>query len=73
MCYRQLLRKFRTPENPYGLVIPVVIDDGDSFPMEIQVMLFESLHEFAHPFLRIDSPKQEALAEVLRERICPND
>lgn len=71
MCHREQLMKFRTPENPYGLIIPVVIDDGDCFPKEVQVMQCEPLHKFANPFIRMDSPKQEALAEVLKERICP--
>jgi hypothetical protein len=34
-------------------------------------MQWEPLHKFANPFIRVDSPKQEALAEVLKERICP--
>lgn len=71
MYHREQLVKFRTPENPFGLIIPVVIDDGDCFPIEIQEMQCESLHSFANPFIRIDSPKQEELAEILRQKICP--
>ena len=71
MYHREQLMKFRTPENPYGLIIPVVIDDGDCFPKEVQAMQCEPLHKFANPFIRIDSPKQEELAEVLKDRICP--
>jgi hypothetical protein len=71
MYHREKYTKFRTPENPYGLIIPVAIDDGDCFPGEVQAMQWEPLHKFANPFIRVDSPKQEALAEVLKERICP--
>lgn len=34
-------------------------------------MQAEPLHKFANPFIRIDSPKQEALAEILKDRVCP--
>jgi hypothetical protein len=71
MYHREKLTKFRSEGNPYGLIIPVIIDDGDCFPPEVQAMQGERLHKFANPFIRIDSPKQEALAEVLKERVCP--
>lgn len=71
MHHRERLTKFRTLKNPYGLIIPVAIDDGDCFPKEIKEMRCESLHKFANPFIRIDSPKQEELAEVLKNKICP--
>lgn len=71
MHHREKLAKFRTSENPYGLIIPVVIDDGNCFPVEIQEMQGQSLHKFANPFIRIDSPTQEAFAEVLKDKVCP--
>lgn len=71
MRKREELTSFRTPVNPCGLIVPVVIDDGSRFPMEVQKMQLEPLHRFANPFIRPDSPKQEALAETLRERVCP--
>lgn len=66
MHYREQAAKFRTLANPAGLIIPLVIDDGDCFPKEVQAMQAEPLHKFANPFIRIDSPKQEALAEILK-------
>src|SRR5437764_620107 len=48
MRKREELTNCRTPHNSHGLVIPVVIDDGDSFPQEIRAMQVESLHEFAN-------------------------
>jgi len=30
----------------------------------------EPLHSFANPFMRPDSPKQEAMADVLKNKLC---
>jgi hypothetical protein len=71
MHHREKANKFRTSKNPAGLIIPLIIDDGDHFPTKVTEMQGEKIHEFANPFIRIDSPKQEALAEVLRTKVCP--
>jgi len=71
MHRRERLAKLRTADNTGGLIIPVVIDDGDCFPEAIKAMQPLPLHDFANPFMRSDSPKQEALAELLHERLCP--
>lgn len=70
MHHRETTGNFRTAKNPWGLIIPVIIDDGDCFPLEVQAMQGEPLHVFANPFMRPDSPKQEALAEVLKNKLC---
>lgn len=70
MHHREKTGNLRTAENPWGLIIPVVIDDGHCFPPEVQAMQGEQLHSFANPFMRPDSPKQEAMAEVLRNKLC---
>lgn len=70
MHHREKAGNLRTAENPWGLIIPVVIDDGNCFPPEVQAMQGEPLHAFANPFMRPDSPKQEAMAEVLRTKLC---
>ena len=70
MCHREKAENLRTATNPWGLIIPVVIDDGNCFPPEVQAMQGEPLHAFANPFMRPDSPKQEAMAEVLRNKLC---
>ena len=57
--------------NPYGLIVPLIIDDGDQFPADIQMIQGQSLHNFANPFMRRDSPRQEEMAEVLRTLVCP--
>jgi hypothetical protein len=71
MHKREELTNFRTSSNPAGLIVPVVIDDGTSFPAEVRKMQSEPLNPFANPFMRIESPKQEELAEVLKQRVCP--
>ncbi len=60
----------RTPGNANGLILPFVIDDGDSFPAEIRAMQWTDIHEFANPWIRRNSPRQEAFTEHLR-RWCP--
>jgi len=72
MHKREQMVNLRTAANPTGLIIPVVIDDGNCFPQEVLSMQCEPLHQFANPFIRVDSPKQEALAELLKEKVCPN-
>lgn len=70
MHHREKASNLRTATNPGGLIIPVVIDDGDCFPAEVQAMQGEQLHAFANPFMRPDSPNQEAMADVLRKKFC---
>ncbi|MDB5601447.1 MAG: hypothetical protein JWN71_3491 [Xanthobacteraceae bacterium] len=71
MHHREKTSSLRTAANPFGLIIPIVIDDGECFPPEIRAMQSQAMHDFANPFIRIDSPKQEALAEILRVQVCP--
>jgi hypothetical protein len=60
----------RTTVNPAGLILPLVIDDGESFPSEVQSIQQTNIHEFANPWIRRDSPRQEEFAERLRQW-CP--
>jgi hypothetical protein len=71
MREREKKNNFRTAMNPCGLIFPVVIDDGECFPAEIQEIEGLAFHEFANPFIRSDSPKQEALAGILKTTVCP--
>lgn len=70
MHQREKICNLRTAASPWGLIHPVVIDDGNCFPPEVKAMQTESLHLFANPFMRPDSPKQEAMADVLRNKLC---
>lgn len=71
MHHREQLARSGGGLNGHGLIIPVVIDDGECFPAEVQEMQCQKLHDFANPFIRIDSTRQEELAEVLRRNVCP--
>ncbi len=66
ICHREQQCGMRTPANPDGLILPLVIDDGDTFPAEIQAIQTKRIHDFANPWMRPDSPRQEELAEHLR-------
>jgi hypothetical protein len=70
MYQREQQLRFRTAEKPDGLILSVVIDDGKSFPPEVRAMPAEEIHEFANPFIRADSSRQEAFIERLLE-LCP--
>lgn len=72
MYRREQTANFRTAANPWGLIIPVVIDDGDHFPPEIRQIQGDKIHDFANPFIRIDGHKHEAFAEHLRIVLIPS-
>ncbi|MCK5269160.1 MAG: toll/interleukin-1 receptor domain-containing protein [Sedimentisphaerales bacterium] len=71
MFHREKLVGFRTINNPSRLIIPVIIDDGDCFPREVQEMNCESMHDFANPFILKDTEKHTDMAEFLRKKVCP--
>lgn len=70
MYHREKQSGLRTPGEPAGLILPVVIDDGTSFPSEVQAMKSLSIHDFANPFILSTSPRQEQFSEILRSW-CP--
>lgn len=70
MLHREKTVKLRNAKNPWGLIIPAVIDDGECFPAEVQSMQGERLHEFANPFMLPNSHKQESLADVMSKKLC---
>lgn len=70
MHHRESQLGLRTPEKPDVLILPFIIDDGTSFPPEVQAMQGEQIHRFANPFMRIDSPRQEDFADYLKTW-CP--
>lgn len=71
MHERQRLERLRDVTWSEGLILPVVLDDGECFPAEVKAMCPLSLHKFANPFMTQNSPSQEALAETLKEKLCP--
>jgi hypothetical protein len=70
MHHRETRAGWRTPAQPSVLILPVVIDDGESFPPEVQVMQGESIHRFAIPCMCTNGPRQEEFAAHL-QRWCP--
>jgi hypothetical protein len=70
MHHRERLSGLRTPKNPWGLILPVIIDDGRCFPPEIQEMQGTSIHEYANPYMNPDSFNQEEFARCLKRTIC---
>lgn len=70
MHWREKHVSYRTPTTPDVLILPFIIDDGESFDPDVQVMQGERIHEFANPWIRPDSPRQEEFTEYLK-RWCP--
>jgi hypothetical protein len=70
MHHREELVCYRTPTHSEVLILPVVIDDGDSFPPDVQAMQGERLHEYAQPVMTIDGKLQEDVAAPLKQW-CP--
>jgi TIR domain len=66
MHHREQQVGYRTPTNANVLILPFIIDDGFCFPPEVQAMQGNRIHDYANPWMRIDSPMQEKFAEHLR-------
>lgn len=70
MHHREKLVGCRTPVQDGVLILPVAIDDGDSFPPEVQDMQAEAIHEFALPYMSPQGARQEEFAAHLK-KWCP--
>ena len=70
MHYREKLVGYRTPAQDNVLILPVIIDDGDSFPPEVQNMQGERIHQFAITCMCTNSQRQEDFAAHLKQW-CP--
>lgn len=70
MYEREKRSQLRTLQQPEGLILPFIIDDGDCFPPEILAMQSENIHVFANPYIQPNSPRQEEFAEHLRSWCC---
>jgi hypothetical protein len=66
MHHREGLVGYRTPAETNVLILPVIIDDGDCFPVEVQEMQGQKIHEFAITCMCPDGPRQEAFAAHLK-------
>lgn len=70
MRHREQLVGYRTPAQPRVLILPVVIDDGNFFPVEVQDMQGEPFHDFANVCMCVDGPRQEEFAAHIK-MWCP--
>ncbi|MCP4287153.1 MAG: toll/interleukin-1 receptor domain-containing protein [Gammaproteobacteria bacterium] len=70
MYEREQQSGLRTLQEPDGLILPFVIDDGNSFPPKVQAMQGEKIHKFANPWVLLNSPRQEEFAAHLHSW-CP--
>ena len=61
---------YRTPAKDSVLILPLVIDDGDCFPLEVQEMQGQSIHRFAITCMCTTGPRQEEFAAHLKQW-CP--
>lgn len=61
---------YRCAAKSQGLIHPVVIDDGNCFPITVKDMQGKRLHSFANPFLKLETPSQQNLTEEIRNW-CP--
>ena len=72
MHHREQLLGYRTPAQDAVLILPVVIDDGDSFPPEVQAMQGEAIHQFAMPCMAINGLRQEEFAAYPKTMVPTN-
>lgn len=70
MLERERLYGYGMAKNKNSLIVPFVIDDGDSFPPEIQAIQSVKIHKFANPFIRPGSSRHFDFAEELKGT-CP--
>jgi len=70
MHHRERLVGYRTPAQPSALILPLVIDDGNVFPPEVQDMQGESIHRFAIICMCTTGARQEEFAAHLKQW-CP--
>jgi hypothetical protein len=70
MHHREKFVGYRTPAQDSVLILPLVIDDGNSFPPEVQDMQGEPIHSFAITCMCPDGPRQEEFAAHLKQW-CP--
>jgi len=65
MLSREREKGQRPNGDRYGLVIPVVIHDGESFPEELNYIQRMDIKCCYNTRMRLDSPKAEELSEVI--------
>jgi hypothetical protein len=57
----------RTPQNKYGLVVPVIVHDGDRIPQELGLVQRLDIKTCYNTRMRRDGPKAEELSDKIEE------
>ncbi|MEO6166121.1 MAG: TIR domain-containing protein [Chitinophagales bacterium] len=65
MLERDQLKGFRTLENPYSLIVPVIIHDGETMPVELSIVQRIEIKNFFTVRMHKDSESSEKLSQVL--------
>ncbi|MEJ2419771.1 MAG: toll/interleukin-1 receptor domain-containing protein, partial [Exilibacterium sp.] len=55
----------RTLANKYGLVVPIVVHDGENIPSDLGAVQMLDIKAYYNPRMRRDSEKAEALSDVI--------
>lgn len=55
----------RTPQNKYGLIVPVIVHDGDNLPHELSIAQRLHIQDFYDTRMRRDGSKAERLSESI--------
>lgn len=67
MVARERSKKLRTPKNPYGIVLFVVVHDGDTIPQNLTIVQKIEIKRCFNVRMARDSPRAEELDAVLTE------
>ena len=59
----------RTAENSYGLVVPMVIHDGEDFPQDLEHVQRIELRRVYNTRMRRDSARAEELSDILDQTV----
>lgn len=65
MLERDKLTGFRTQANPYSLIVPVVIHDGETIPAELSIVQRIEIKNFFTVRMHKDSESAEKLSQTL--------
>jgi TIR domain len=68
MVARERAKNLRTPQNPSGIVLLVVIHDGDAIPHDLQVVQRIEIQKCFNVRMRRDSTRAEELDAILTEK-----
>ncbi len=68
MLERERQTGLRTVDNPYGLIVPAFIHDGQTFPAELSHIQYFEIQYMYNPRMARNSPRAEALDAELAQQ-----